>query len=170
MLGFIQTILYYLLYFIDRKSLADWLIGLLFLALIIAYPIVVAVKYRQRNEGFLPFKNAFYMVFGITFIRSLIVLVFTLLLFFVIDPDLGAYMKEQIIAKTMAMMEKFNTPDDAKADALKRIQEEDQFGLAKQLISMVYSTIMSVVFSLLVALAIRKEKPIFDSLDANQVK
>ncbi|MBL0103933.1 MAG: DUF4199 domain-containing protein [Bacteroidetes bacterium] len=168
--GFVQTILYYLIYFLDQASLVDWIVGMLFLLLIIAYPIVVSVRYRKANEGFLPFKDAFYMVFGITFIRSLVVLAFTLLLFFVIDTELGAHMKEMVLQKTSAMMEKFNTPQEAREDALRKIQEEDQFGLNKQLISMVWTTIMSVVFALLVALTIRKDKPIFDTIDENQVK
>ncbi len=168
--GFIQTILFYLLYFIDRESMTDYWLGLLFVLLIVVYPIVVSVRYRKENEGFLTFKDSFYLVFGITFIRSLIVLAFTLLLYFVIDTGLSAYMKEQVTVKTMEMLDKFNAPEAARQEALAEIQKKDQFGLTNQLISMIWTTIMTVVFALLVALAIRKEKPLFDTINENKAQ
>ena len=56
------------------------------------------------------------------------------------------------------MMEKFNTPSSAINEAVKKLQENDQFSVIELLKGSVFSIVFSALFGLLLAL-IFKSKP-----------
>jgi len=164
MLGFLQVAGYYFIYFINRSLLADFWVGLVLLLVIAIYPIIVAVKFRKQNDGYLSLREGFQLVFMISVIRGLIATAFTLILFFVIDPSLEKYVNEKIIENTTRMMQRFGQTEEQMQVAIDRLRaKESQFSIKSQLQGFGFGLVISAFFSLIVALILKKVKPIFDT-------
>lgn len=159
--GLIQTILFYLLYFIDRSLLISFLVGFLFLGFVAIYPIVITVRYRNKNNGILPFKDCFKIMFFSMLLRSIVVTIFTLLLFMVIDPDLGKYLQEATIEKTVTMMEKFGTPQEQVDKTVAQMSEQDNFAIGAQVKGLLMGVVIALFYSLVIASIVKKNPPIF---------
>ena len=165
--GLIQGILYFLMYFFNRPSLASFTFGFVLILFVFTYPVVVTVRYRKNHGNVLIFKDTFFMLFLISFIRGVLSGAIFLLLFHVIDPGLSDYIKEKTIENTMKMLQSFGSSEEAINEAIERLQNSpDQFSVNQQLKGTLWSIPIIAVFSLIGAAIIKKNPPVFkDSLN-----
>lgn len=146
------------IYAIDLKLFTAWWIGLLSFAIYIIIGIVLLSKTKKELKGIFPFKDAFTTYFISAVVGVLISVVFNIILFNFIDPSAKETVKELSIKYAVEMMEKFGTPSSAINEAVKKLQENDQFSIIELLKGSVFTTVFYALIGLLLAL-IFKSKP-----------
>ncbi len=163
-LGLIQTTVYYLAYFINSMWLASMWFGMVFLLLIGIYSVVAVKNYRKQQGGFMSLKEGFINMFFMLLVRSIIVTIFSILLFHVIDTNLAAFIKDRTIENTVGFMEKFNVPQEKVDKTVESLQDMDkQFTILAQFNSIVYGSIFSAIFAIIVAAILKKERNPFET-------
>jgi len=132
----------------------------------IIYPIIALVKYRRMNEGFMTLKEGFYIAFFILAIAGLISGVFSILLN-LFDTSYSSNLANCIVDNTREMMEKFGAVDE---DRLAKVQVDvsSKFTPSGQIRSYLFGLIFYAVYSVILALILKKQKPLFASTDDQQ--
>lgn len=145
-------------YAVDLNLFTAWWVSLINISLYLIIGIVLLSKTKKELNGIFPFKDAFTTYFISAVVGILISVVFNIILFNFIDPSAKEAIKEISIKYAVEMMEKFGTPTSAINEAVKKLQENDQFSIIELLKGSVFSIIFSALFGLLLALVF-KSKP-----------
>ncbi|HEX9600186.1 MAG TPA: DUF4199 domain-containing protein, partial [Mariniflexile sp.] len=116
-------------------------------------------KTKQAQDGYASFKDAFTSYFITVLIGLLVSTVVSYLLFNVIDTDAAAVLKEKTIEKTVQMMENFNAPSEAIAEAADKIEAQNQFGIGNIIKGLAGYLVFFSIIGLIVAAAMKKSKP-----------
>ncbi len=156
--GVVGTLITTSIYAIDLKLFTAWWIGVLSFVIYIIIGIVLLSKTKKELKGIFPFKDAFTTYFISAVVGVLISVVFNIILFNFIDPSAKETVKELSIKYAVEMMEKFGTPSSAINEAVKKLQENDQFSIIELLKGSVFTTVFYALIGLLLAL-IFKSKP-----------
>jgi len=150
-----------LLYVIDYTLMVQ--LKFLFLALLVYFGIVIyaGLDYRKSIGGFLSYGKAFQHGFIILALSGLISSIFSLLLYFVIDPELPEKLVDASIENTRAMMESFGAPEESMDEALEKAREStaDQFTVVGTLKSYIMIAVFSAIMALISSLFVRKNQP-----------
>ncbi len=159
-LGVILSIFTVLGYVFNIEILINfWITMLLLPLIIIAFGIVSTAKAKSILEGFINFKEAFSSYFITVAIGIIISTLVTVILFNFIDPEAADQLKEILIEKVTAMMEKFGSPAEATTEAIDKIENQDTFGFGTQIKSLAQSLIFFAIIGLIVAAIMKKKKP-----------
>ena len=156
--GIVSTLITASIYSIDLNLFTAWWVTVLSIASYIIISIVLLSKTKKDLKGVFSFKDAFTTYFISAVIGILISVVFNIILFNFIDPSAKDAIKEISIKYAVEMMHKFNAPSSAINEAVKKLQENDQFSIIELLKGSAFSIIFSALFGLLLAL-IFKSKP-----------
>jgi uncharacterized membrane protein YjgN (DUF898 family) len=162
-LGLIQVIFYMVLYIFNKASLASFYTGIVIMLLIIIYPIVVAVRYRKMNNGYITLKEGFGIVFFTSVLRGLLALVFMVILFTMIDPGLAQYIQDKLVTNMSEMLSGFGTPEDKIEESINKINVVEQYSVSGQIQGYLFSIVISAIFAIIVAAIIKREPGIFPS-------
>lgn len=167
--GLIIALLYFAFYFINKALMANFMVGFIILLFMIIYPIVITVRYKKAQGGYLSLKDGFMVMFMTALVRSLINTVATLILFFVIDTELASYIQEKTISNTVEMMTSFGAADADIEKAVSDMQQRpDAYSIGSQIKGFIFGLVIAAVFSILVALIIRKDAPPFTESGTEQ--
>jgi hypothetical protein len=150
--GVVGALITALIYSIDLKLFTAWWVTVLTFSFYIVIAIVLLSKTKKELLGVFPFKDAFTTYFISAVIGIMVSVVFNILLFNVIDPSAKESIKEISIKYAVEMMEKFNTPASTINEAIKKLQENDQFSIIELLKGSAFSIVFSALFGLLLAL------------------
>ncbi|MDQ3394251.1 MAG: DUF4199 domain-containing protein [Bacteroidota bacterium] len=163
-IAMVNIIITLLIYVVDVTLMAKWWFGLIHLVINIALILYAGFEWRKQNGGYLPFKEAFIYIFLVLLCSGIIGLIFNILLYNVIDPELSTTLTEASIEETTLMMEKFGAADDQIDDTMDKIKASmvDQFSLTGILKSFLYSLIFYVIGALIIGAIIKKSKPQFE--------
>jgi len=162
--GGLAMIIYGLLtYMAGVETMATWWVGLLAFPFIIAFLVWAGRSAKTANGGFINLKNAFISIFTAGVIMSVISVIFNILLYNVIDPELGERLVEQILIKTETMMEGFGVPDSEIDKAIADMEEDlpGQFSFLGQLKSLLQALVFQAILSIVIAAIIKKNPPVF---------
>jgi hypothetical protein len=163
-MGFIQIAIYTLLYIIDKNLLVDFaVLGVIFV-INVALMVWPVRNYKKLNGGTITFKDAFVICLVTIAGGTLLGIVFNYFLYNVIDPGLADFIKERVMEKTVAFMEKMGTPQEAMEKAMADMEQQD-FHMSPSKLGMQY--IQAVLFGCIPALIIAailrtKTKPVDD--------
>ena len=146
------------IYAIDLKLFTAWWVTVLTVSFYIIIAIALLTKTKKELKGIFSFKDAFTTYFISAVIGILISVLFNIILFNFIDPSAKESIKEISIKYAVEMMQKFNAPSSAINEAVKKMQENDQFSIIELLKGSAFSIVFSSLFGLLLAL-IFKSKP-----------
>src|SRR5690606_31347737 len=109
--GLFLTAFSFVCYFIDYKLLASTWLGLVTLAIYSGLVIYFGIEYRKELGGFMSFGSAFQFSFFSLLIMLAITTVGNMLLFMVLDPDLGEKMADVGLENTLKIMDSFGAGD-----------------------------------------------------------
>jgi len=162
--GLTSGILSLLLYAVDYSLLADWKVGLSFFVIYIGLTIYAGIHYRNESGPYLEFGKAYQHGFVIFACSGLIATVFNILLFQVIDSDLGGKVTEVAVETTAEMMNNFGAPPDQIDKAIDDTRERmaNQYTFVGQIKGYGFIVIVSAVLALITGLIVRKSEPVFD--------
>jgi hypothetical protein len=118
--------------------------------------IIWAVRtVRTAQDGSISFGLAFLVGFITIMVSSIISTAYNALFYTVINPDAI----EQVINKSVEMMENFNIPEEVMEEAVEKIREETT--VSKTIINgLIYSSIFGAIIALITAAAMKKDKTV----------
>ena len=164
MLAAISSGYYLVAYLFDENLFANMWMGLIIMVVAFSLLIMSVVTLKKEQGGYVKFKDAA-SVFTFSWIINVAVsIVITILLFHVIDPELGDRVKEMTIESTVSMLEKFGTPQEAMDEAIAKIKETDQFAIGEIFQGNLISIVFALIMGLIVAAFFKKEKPVFEDI------
>jgi len=151
-LGIVLILIVATMYAIDLSLLINTWVGVFNFVLIVTFGVVCSIKNKKALKGIMSFKEAFS-----SFILPVIVgvgmyVLFSVLLFNVIDTGAKEVVTEQVIEMTKNMMSKFNVPASDINKAIEKIENEDGFGPFAQLQSYLFQIAFYSLLGLLVSL------------------
>jgi hypothetical protein len=156
--GVVGALITTLIYAIDLKLFTAWWVGILSFSFYIIIGIVLLSKTKKELKGIFSFKDAFTTYFISAVVGVLISVTFNIILFNFIDPSAKESIKELTIKYAVEMMQKFGTPSSAINEAVKKLQENDQFSIIELLKGSVFTIVFYALIGLLLGL-IFKSKP-----------
>lgn len=136
-------------------------VGLMF-AVYIGYVIYAGISYRNSIGRYISYGRAFVHGFIIMAVASLVSLIFGIVLYDVIDPELGGKLSDAIILNTEDTMRSFGAPEDQidkTIEEMRRTMPENftVFGRIKGLLT---GLIWYGVFVAITSLIVRKNEPV----------
>lgn len=130
-----------------------------------AIPIIIAVlaglKQKKLNGGYLEFAEALKVVFTTFVIGSLISVVFTYVLFNVIDVPFREALTQESVVKTQQMMQKFGASQEQIEKSTEEMMNGNNYSIGRQLLGTAFFCIFWFVISLIISAIIKKKKPEF---------
>lgn len=155
--GVVSVLITASIYAIDLNLFTAWWVTVLSIVAYLVIGIVLLSKTKKELSGVFPFKDAFTTYFICAVIGIVISVIFNIILFNFIDPSAKDTIKEISIKYAVGMMEKFNTPSATINEAVKKLQENDQFSITEQLKGSIFSIVFSALFGLLLALVFKSK-------------
>ncbi len=132
--------------------------GRMFMIFYLLMYVYFSFKIRSDLGGYISYGSAFGKIFLMCLISSLLNILFTLLLYNVIDPGFHEKIQALVLAKAQAEMELKNVPQENMEMGLKMAKKfSGNLGLV---IGFFGYALLSVVFSLIMAAILKKEKPL----------
>lgn len=155
-LGFAQVAVYLLLYIIDRSLLVSFIASMLQFVgslLLIAWPMR---SYKKLKNGLLSFRDG--LVLGLLTITggALVTVVFNYILYNLIDPGLGAFIKKSAIEKAVSMMEKLGATAEDIDKSIAPLMQQDFMMTPAKLPGLFFQTIMIYAIPVLIIAAVFK--------------
>ena len=167
LLGGVSILLTMTVYLINIELMVEWWFGILNLLISLILVIYLGINYRNINNGFISFGNAFKFSFLILIISYLVGIIFQILLYNIIDPSLPEVIKQLTVEMTVEMMESFGTPDEAIDAAIVGIEQWIEEGTTPLgiLKSTPWGTLFIAIFAAIASLIIKKNKPVSDRIN-----
>jgi len=123
--------------------------------------ILAAVKARKLLGGFISFKSAFTTYLITVALGTLISIVVSILIFNFIDPEAAIAIKEKSIEVSVAMLERFSTPQEVIDQTITELEKQDTFGIGTQIKGWFIWMVIYIIIGLLACLAIKKKEPLY---------
>lgn len=165
--GALLVIINIVIYLIDPLLLANWWLGLAFFPVLFVMIVVIGLRVRAKEGGYMTFGNAFKVTFIAGMIAGLISTLWAVLLHNVVDPGLGEVLMEETLERVTAMMEGFGAPTEQIEEEFEKAREGmvDQYTPQTLMTGWVYSAIGWALGALLASLIVKKNPPV-DVFDA----
>jgi hypothetical protein len=162
--GLFLVVINLIIYLIDPLLLANWMLGFALLPIAFIALLVVGLRIRKAEGGYLSFGKAFVSVFVASLIIAVVGTIYQVLLFNVVDPNLAGDLIEQSLENMMVMFERFDLPVDEIEKQLEpaREQMEQQFSIGGQLLGLVYQAFGWAIGALIVAAIVKRNPPVED--------
>jgi hypothetical protein len=155
--------MYVIVYVVDIGMMADWKFGMFSFVLFCGLAIYFGIGYRKEIGGFISYGSAFKYSFVMLAVSSFIGLLFQMLLFNVIDPELPQTLTRAMIEAQEKTLSGFGM-DPAAIDGVIEKLEKDlpaNYSFVGQLKSSWAIVLASVIFAALASIFIKKNEPEF---------
>lgn len=146
-------------YAVNLELLTNMWYGIVILIVIITLGILSVIKVKQAQNGYASFKEAFTSYFITILLGLVISTLVSYLLFNFIDTDAATVLKEKTIEKTVQMMENFHAPSEGIAEAVEKIESQDQFAIGNILKGLAGYLVFFSIIGLIVAAVMKKNNP-----------
>jgi len=157
-----SLLFFVILYLMGSESFTSPLAWVSMLAPIV-FAVLACLRARKENGGFLEFREALKICFGILVITTLASSLFSYVLFNFIDPAFADSMKQLTMEQTQKFMQRFNVPQEAADKALEQILNTNLYSLGNILKSFAQACIGYFIVALILAAILKKKKPFFPS-------
>lgn len=122
--------------------------------------VIAAIVEKRRQQGYLEFRRALRICFGILVSSMALQVLFTWLLVHVIDPGFGKVLVPAVLAKTEAAYRRFGMPEDEITRNIAAVKGEDPFSLGSMALGLARDYIIGFLISLVLAAAVRRPTPV----------
>lgn len=121
--------------------------------------LIAALVGRERQGGYLEFRNALRIIFGILVLAVALQGLFTWLLVNVIDPHFGDALRPVWLANTEAAYRRFGMPDDEVKRNIDSLKGTNPFSFASVMLGLARIYIVGFLISLILAAIVKRKKP-----------
>ncbi|MEQ8904879.1 DUF4199 domain-containing protein [Ekhidna sp.] len=159
--GVISIVLSLLIYIVDPTIFAIWWLMLLLMLVYVGIVTYFGIQHRNLEGGYLSFGKAWVYSMTALVTYSLVGMVFSILLFTVIDPELSEIVTDAVVEKSEAMMRNFGMPEDQMDEALEKTRTDtlDRFTVMGSLKGFAWGLIINAILSLISGAIIKKKEP-----------
>jgi hypothetical protein len=126
----------------------------------LACGVIAALVRRKRQGGYLEFRNALRIIFGILVLAVALQGVFTWLLVNVIDPHFGEALRPVWLANTEAAYRRFGMPDDEVRRNIDSLKNTNPFSLGSIMLGLARVYIVGFLITLILAAIVKRKKPV----------
>ncbi|MGB5928920.1 MAG: DUF4199 domain-containing protein, partial [Cyclobacteriaceae bacterium] len=158
----VSFIIQLVLYAIDYTLLVATFYQILSLLVIMIALVMVGIKFRKQQGGFLSFGSAYGFLMMVTVSFFLIGIVFSLLFYNVIDPELPELLQEIQIERTIETLESFNASDEQIDQAVSEAEGQNLNNISVLLQGTLILSLIFAVINLVLALIVKKSRPDFE--------
>jgi hypothetical protein len=165
-IGLVTIVITTLAYAIDYRIMANFSFGFGIMGMLLVMLFYFYVTWRKGRGGYVSFKEA-YMFGLLTMIMSGVInLMYTAVLYGVIDPDLPNKLMDSVIENTVRMMEGFNLADSDIDDAIDQLEDQPgQFSVFSMVKNFPFQILFYMGLSLLMAAIFKKDRPPFEDAE-----
>ncbi len=157
-LGIALVLITVLTYAFNLALFTKWWFGITLIIFSVILASISVKKAKKASTSLFTFKDAFGSYFLTIFIGTLISLIFGIILFNLIDPEAAEKLTELIMESTRSMMERFGAPEAQINEALRKMQEDNQFSLVNQLKGYGFQLVLYAIFGLIISLIFREKE------------
>jgi len=146
---------------VDFKLNQGWSIIELIIPYILLF--ILVLKYKKWIGGFISFKEAFTVTLGSIVAGAFISTFFTILLFNFIDPEFAQMLKDATIEKLYVQLQELpdsNPMYSVMESLIEQTEKEDVYSISNLAMAFFYGIFFHIIFSLIVAAFVKKDKPI----------
>ena len=160
--GAIGIFITILLYVINYELLVSLKVLLVLLVLFLGLVIYQGIQYRVSIGGYLPFGKAFQHGFITLVVGGLIGILFSLVLYNLIDSELPQKLTDVTVLNTEEMMKNFGAQDAQIDEAVKKVKIEtpDRFTLLGQAKQFAWGLIFNAVIALITGAIVKRNQPV----------
>ncbi|HEV2479195.1 MAG TPA: DUF4199 domain-containing protein [Puia sp.] len=137
-------------------SLVNWLMYLI----PVSFGIIAALVERRRGGGYLEFRSALRIIFGILVLATALQGLFTWLLLSVFDPHFGQLVHPVWLAKTEAAFRRVGVTGDQLDKSIAALKDSNPFSLGAVLFGLAKFYMLGFPVSILLAAIIKRKKPL----------
>jgi len=130
-LGAVSILITTIVYTVDINLFLSGWISFVKVSAFLAIMIALLSKTKKELKGVFSFKEAFTTYFIAACISLLLATLFEIILFNLIDPSLKDTIKEMSLKFTVNLMEKMGAKQSDINDAIRKVQETDQFSVGQ---------------------------------------
>jgi Protein of unknown function (DUF4199) len=161
-LGIISIVIFILFYVVDLSFMASFKFLGLVLIIGLGTVIYAGINYRSEIGGYLPYGQAFLHGIIVLAVSGLVSALFNIVMFTIIDPDLGSRLVDAIAENVESMMRNFGAPDAAIDEAIDKMKAEGpaNYTVTGLLWSFVKGLPWYVGIAAITSLFVRKNQPI----------
>lgn len=156
-LGVFSILATTLMYVIDLKLFVNIWIGLVLFFVSLTIGIVSVARSKKEIGGFITFKEAFTAFFITMAIGLALNILFSILLFNVIDPGAAITIRENIIEYTVNMLQKAGTPTAKIKEQIETMRSTNSYSIGNQIQTYFWFLLFYIIVGLLVAVALRNK-------------
>jgi hypothetical protein len=121
--------------------------------------VVAAFVERKRQGGYLEFRSALRIIFGILVLAVALQGIFTWLLVNVIDPHFGETLRPAWLSNTEAAYRRFGMPEDELKRNIDSLKGTNPFSFASVMLGLARVYIIGFLISLILAAIVKRKKP-----------
>ncbi|MBW1295736.1 DUF4199 domain-containing protein [Aquimarina litoralis] len=158
-LGVILSLITVIGYAVYQDLFTKWWMIFIQIGIPVTLGIIAGVKAKKLLGGFISFKSAFTAYFIAIALGTLISMLVSVVIFNFVDPDAAIAIKEKSIEVSVAMMERFGTPQEAIDQTITELEKQDTFGIGTQIKGWFIWMVVYIIIGLLASLAVKKKEP-----------
>lgn len=125
----------------------------------IVFAVLACLAVKKQKGGYLEFGEALKISFGVFVITGLAVTVFSYVLLNYIDIEFMQAMQQASVEMSEKMMKRFGASQDQIDKALDEASKKNNFSLSNVMLGFAFSCFIYFLFSLIIALIVRKKNP-----------
>lgn len=125
----------------------------------IVFAVLACLAQKKENGGYLNFSEALKTSFGVFVITALFTSITSYVLMNYIDKSFAEAMQQATLEMTEKMMKRFGAPQDTIDKAVSDAANKNPFTLGKMFLGFAISCVLWFLFSLLISVIVRKNKP-----------
>ncbi len=167
LMGFISIVLTLLIYMVDISIMVEWTFSLFTFLLFAILTVIFGRGYRTQVGGYLSYGESFQYAFVVVAVSGLIGLMFNIILFNIIDPELPETLTRLIMEAQEKMLLNFGASDDMIDDTLETMERDlpTQYTPLGQLKSSWAIVLGAGILGAITAIFIKKKRPEFSADD-----
>jgi hypothetical protein len=160
-LGLIQMLIFFVLYFLEPSKLAGFSYLLVTLALNIAFPINRGIAWRKALDGYMSFGEGFKHA-GVLLITSGLLQLVLSMIFILVEPAMPEVLAQAQLDSSLYWAEKFGAPEET-LDTMKEQFDMEEITSRFSITGMIKGFGISLIFyalgALIIAIFTRKNPP-----------
>ncbi len=144
-----------------RSGTQTFISSIVFLMYLIpvAFAIVGVLVEKQRQQGYIEFRAALRICFGVIVLALAVQAIFTWVLLHLIDPAFGRTLPPAVLAQTEAAYRRFGMPEDEISRNIADLRGTDPFSFSSIAIGLARNCILGFLIALVPAALIRRKRP-----------
>ena len=165
LVGILISFLALLIYIVDYTLLVHWSYSLTSFIISISIVIYFGIQYRKSGSGYLPFSKSYQLAFFIMAISGIVQILFGIILYHVIDPELPQLITKAAIENMEGMFRSMGMSQGKIDEQILRLKKEmpEQFTVVSQLKNSWLILLFAALLALVAGAIIKKNEPIIEN-------